>query len=306
MRKNLTLACKFAKLYRMNYERLHLLKDKTFPNERDLYGATDIRLENCRFDGIEDGESALKEARNIVLDNCYMNLRYPLWHDLGVCLNEVKLTENCRAALWYTQDVTATGCDMLGIKALRECNRVNLDRCNIVSPEFGWRSHFVRLSNSRAESEYLFLMATDVNLENVVFKGKYSFQYAENVVIENSVLDTKDAFWHAKNVTVKNSIVKGEYLAWYSRNLTFVNCRIIGTQPLCYCEGLTLVDCQMEDTDLSFEYSDVQAEIKGNIVSVKNPRSGKIVADSIGELIYTADSKYPCNCCVSERDKGHL
>ena len=42
----------------------------------------------------------------------------------------------------------------------------------------------------------------------------------------------------------------------------------------------------MEDTDLSFEYSEVEADIQGHIVSVKNPKSGRIVADSIGEIIW--------------------
>lgn len=282
---------------------LTVIENKTFPHERDLYAATNVRLVNCKFDGVEDGESALKEARSVTLESCFMNLRYPLWHDVGVDLRDVTMTENCRAALWYTEDVTIDKSNLLGIKALRECSNIRIGNSTIVSPEFGWKSHGVTIINSQVQSEYLFLMATDVKLDSVKFKGKYSFQYVENVTIENSVLDTKDAFWHANNVTVKNCVVKGEYLAWYSRNLTFINCKIIGTQPLCYCEGLTLVDCQMEETDLSFEYSAVQATINGNIVSVKNPRDGKIVADSIGELIYTDDSKYPCHCVVTTRNK---
>ena len=131
-----------------------------------------------------------------------------------------------------------------------------------------------------------FLDAKNIELDHIGFKGKYSFQYVENMVIRNSDLDTKDAFWHSKNVTVIDSVVKGEYLAWFSEGLTLVRCRIIGTQPLCYCRDLRLIDCEMENCDLSFEYSDVEAEIKGNIDSVKNPRSGRIIADSIGNVIY--------------------
>ena len=125
----------------------------------------------------------------------------------------------------------------------------------------------------------------DVKLRSVKMKGKYSFQYMENLEIDDCELDTKDAFWHSKNVTVKDSIVKGEYLGWFSENLTLINCKIIGTQPLCYCKNLKLVNCTMEDTDLSFEYSDVEADVKGHIISVKNPKSGRIIADSVGEII---------------------
>ena len=41
----------------------------------------------------------------------------------------------------------------------------------------------------------------------------------------------------------------------------------------------------MEDTDLAFEYSDVEADVRGHIISVKNPKSGMIMADSVGEII---------------------
>ena len=116
-------------------------------------------------------------------------------------------------------------------------------------------------------------------------QGKYSFQYTKNVLIENATLDTKDAFWHGNNIVVKNSTIKGQYLGWYSNNLTLINCKIIGTQPLCYCKNLKLVNCTMEDTDLAFEYSDVEATIKGSIDSVKNPKSGHIKADEIKDII---------------------
>ena len=41
----------------------------------------------------------------------------------------------------------------------------------------------------------------------------------------------------------------------------------------------------METCDRAFEYSDVDATIKGHIESITNPRSGTIRADSIGEII---------------------
>ena len=129
------------------------------------------------------------------------------------------------------------------------------------------------------------MRSSDLVLENVTLTGKYSFQYVENCVITGSTLNTKDAFWHAKNVTVKDSIINGEYLAWYSENLTLINCTIKGTQPLCYCKGLTLINCRMEDCDLAFERSQVEAEITTPVISIKNPLSGHISVPSVGEII---------------------
>ena len=107
----------------------------------------------------------------------------------------------------------------------------------------------------------------------------------ENAVFENCTLYAKDAFWHAKNVTVKNSVVQGEYLGWYCENVTFENCTLIGTQPLCYCKGLRLINCKMEEADLAFEKSEVEADIRSSLISVKNPASGHISLAGFEELI---------------------
>jgi hypothetical protein len=86
-------------------------------------------------------------------------------------------------------------------------------------------------------------------------------------------------------VTVKDSVINGEYLAWYSENVTFINCTIRGTQPLCYCKGLKLINCRMEECDLAFERSDVEAEITTPVISIKNPLSGHISVPAAGEII---------------------
>ena len=276
------------------------IENKTFPYERALYGEDGLYLKNCAFDGEEDGESALKEAKNITLDRCYMNLRYPLWHDENIKIINSEMTDKCRAALWYSSGVIIEDSNMFGIKAVRECSDITLKNTKVISPEFGWKNSKIIAVKCDIEGEYPFFMSKGLTFDNITLRGKYSFQYTENVVITNSVLDTKDAFWHAKNVTIKDSVVRGEYLAWYSEGLTLERCKIIGTQPLCYCKNLTLIDCEMESTDLSFEYSDVFATVKGEIMSVKNPRSGFIRADKIGEIILTDDSKYECKCEITE------
>lgn len=258
---------------------------KTFDEERALYGLDGAKVVRCRFDGPADGESALKECKNLEIEGCFFNLRYPFWHVTDAVIRECEMTAQCRAALWYDEAVTLENCRLMGIKALRECSKVRLIGSSVVSPEFLWRCRRVQVENTDMESEYPFFECTDLEITGLRMKGKYSFQYVENAVIRNSDLNTKDAFWHSKNVTVYDSIVRGEYLGWYSENLKLVRCKIIGTQPLCYCKGLVLEDCTMEGTDLSFERSQVQAAIIGHIDSIKNPASGKIMADSIGQQI---------------------
>ena len=266
-----------------------IISKETFPQERALYGARHVELRECRFEGVEDGESALKECEDVTVYDTFFDLRYPLWHVKGVRIVGSEMTSNCRASLWYSEDVKIENSRLHGIKAVRECERVDITGTDIVSPEWGWRSRGVKMKDSTIDSVYCLLMARDVQFDNVKMSGKYSFQYVENATFRNCEFDTKDAWWHAKNVTVEDSVVKGEYLGWYSDGLTLINCTIIGTQPLCYCKNLTLQSCRMIDTDLSFERSEVNAEIEGEVLSIKNPYLGKIVADGVGEIIIDDD-----------------
>ena len=259
--------------------------DRQFDEERALYGSDHIEIIRCRFDGPADGESALKEGKNISVKDCYFNLRYPFWHDTHLSIENSEMTELCRAALWYSSDIRISGTKMHGIKALRECADVTIEDSDIVSPEFGWSVRSIAMKDSHAEGEYFMMRSDHLKFDNVTLKGKYSFQYIEDSEFDNCNFDTKDAFWHAKNVVVRNSVIKGEYLAWYSENITFENCTIIGTQPLCYCKGLRMINCQMIDTDLSFEKSEVEADIINVIDSIKNPKFGTITVTGVKEII---------------------
>ena len=263
-----------------------VIENKTFDEERALYGAQQIFVQNCRFDGPADGESAFKECRSIQVADSFFNLRYPFWHDTELKIHNCEMTELCRAALWYSEDITITDSKLHGIKALRECGNVTMEGCDVISTEFGWFTRGIKMTDTCVQGEYFMMRSDHLHFTNVHLKGKYSFQYIEDSLFENCILDTKDAFWHAKNVTVRNCTVKGEYLAWYCENVTFENCKIIGTQPLCYCKGLKLVNCEMLDTDLSFEKSEVEATLTAPIISIKNPLLGHISVPAVGELIY--------------------
>lgn len=264
---------------------MKLIENETFDMERALYGSDGILVRNCSFDGPADGESALKESRNVQMEHCFFNLRYPFWHDEGLRISDSEMTELCRAALWYSHDIEITDSKLHGIKALRECGQVRMERCDVISPEFGWSVHGIGMKDSSVQGEYFMMRSDRLKFDGVKLKGKYPFQYIEDSEFDNCEFDTKDAFWHARNVVVKNSVIKGEYLAWYCENVTFINCRIIGTQPLCYCKNLRLENCEMIDTDLSFEKSQVEATLTCPIISIKNPASGHIYVPEVNEII---------------------
>jgi len=265
---------------------LKRIENLTLDEERALYGSDGVIVSNCRFDGPADGESALKECRNVRTENCFFNLRYPFWHDDSIEIADCELTELCRAALWYSNGIRITGSKLHGIKALRECAHVHMENCDVISPEFGWNSADITMKHVSNAGEYFMFQAKNLHFDDVTLKGKYSFQYITDSVFENCHFDTKDAFWHAKNVIVRNSYIKGEYLAWYCENVTFENCVISGTQPLCYCKGLKLINCEMVEADLAFEKSEVEASISRPMISIKNPLKGRITVPEVDEMIW--------------------
>lgn len=280
---------------------MKIVENKVFDEERALYASRDAEIRNCTFAGPADGESALKESRNIKVTGCTFELRYPFWHDDGVWAENSVMTEECRAPVWYTKNATFKNFDIKGVKAFRECEDIKLIDCNAISPELGWCCRGVEIEGGDLTSEYFLLNSSDIKIDGLHFKGKYSFQYTKNVEIRNAVLDTKDAFWHSENVTIYDSEIKGEYAAWYSKNLKLVRCKVSGTQPFCYVENLVMEDCTTEGCDLAFEYSSVNATINGRIESIKNPLSGSIEADDIGEIIIDENVREGSDCRINKK-----
>lgn len=260
-------------------------QDQTYTIERALYATKDATIENCTFVS-EIGESPLKESQNIQVNNCSFLIRYPFWHDKKLIVTNCLLDASCRAPFWYDDDVVLKDTTIKGVKAFRESKNIEITNSKIESDEFGWCLDDVKVSDVELTSSYAFFRSTNLNINNFTFTGKYSFQYVKNAVIRNALLNTKDAFWHSENVTVIDSTIDGEYLGWYAKNLRLVNCIIKGTQPLCYAQNVILENCKMIDADLAFEYSSVDATIESEIISIKNPLTGRIKAKAIKEIIF--------------------
>lgn len=257
-----------------------LYQDQSWDEERALYGVRDAQIIRCAFEGPADGESALKETRQLTVEECRFDLRYPLWHVDSATISHCHFTSNCRAALWYDRDISLHHCTLNGTKALRECDEIILCDCQADSEEFSWFCRNLSLKDCNITSSYAFLQSRSITAENVQIHAKYAFQYAENVRISHSRLTTKDAFWHGKNITIEDCEIEGEYLGWYSENLRFVRCVLSGTQPLCYCSNLVLEDCTLLHADFAFEKSLVHAKLSHPVDSMRPPCPGS-------EIIYT-------------------
>lgn len=274
------------------------IKNAEFGGERPLFASQDLYIENVT---IHAGESALKECARVEAVNCRFEGKYPFWHNDGFVVRHCLFTEGARAALWYSRHLQMSDTLVEAPKMFREMDDIHLENVQLPhAAETLWHCRNVVLKNVEVkEADYLFMHSENIHIEDYRQQGNYSFQYCRNVEIRRAVIDSKDAFWNTENVTVYDSEIDGEYLGWHSRNLRLVNCKISGTQPLCYAHDLVLENCTFApDADLAFEYSTVHATINSPVHSVKNPRSGCIVAQSYGEIILDENIKAPADCRI--------
>ena len=275
------------------------IKDQSFGGERPLFESHNLRLENVT---ITEGESGIKECSNIEADRCRFEGKYPLWHVKGSKITNCYFAVGSRSAIWYSDDMVMEHCVIDGPKFFREMKNLTLRDVTINdADETFWNIDGLVIENvTLHEGTYPFMGCRNVKVNSLTSDSKYVFQYVKNVEIHNAHITTKDAFWEVENVTIYDSVLDGEYLGWHSKNLRLVNCHIGGEQPLCYAENLVLENCTFDAAcDRAFEYSTVEADIRGHIESIKNPASGNITADSIGEIIIDENIKGPADCVIS-------
>ncbi len=267
------------------------VRARRLTGERALFMSRGLRIFDTIFD---DGESPLKESRDIELQNCMFKWKYPLWYCRGVRVRDCQWFEMARAGVWYTEDMEVTRAVIEAPKNFRRCRGLTLRDVDMPNAaETLWACRDVTLENVAAKGDYFAMNCEDVRARNLRLVGNYSFDGTKNVTVEDSRLLSKDAFWNSENVTVRDSFISGEYLGWNGKNLTFENCTIESLQGMCYIENLTMRRCKLLNTTLAFEYSTVEADIVGSVDSVINPTSGTIRANAIGELILEKDKVDP-------------
>lgn len=276
------------------------IKEEFLTGERALFNSSDLLITDTIFD---DGESPLKESKNIELVGSMFRWKYPLWYCNNVKVKDCTWFEMGRAGVWYTNDILVEDSLLEAPKNFRRCNNLTLKNVSFVNAaETLWSCSDVHLDHVVAKGDYFAMNCKDLSINDLNLYGNYSFDGVENMEIHNSKLLSKDAFWNSDNVTVYDSFISGEYLGWNAKNLTLINCTIESLQGLCYIDNLVMKNCKLINTTLAFEYSTVDAEISSKINSVINPSSGTISCDHINELIMEKDKIDPSKTIIKCRN----
>ena len=244
---------------------MELIKDKEFGGERPLFTIHDTRLENIT---IADGESGIKQCQNIEASHCRFYGKYPWWHVDGALIEDCYFALDSRSAIWYTNDLVMRRCRIDAPKFFREMRNVELEDVQLLdADETFWKVDGLRLKNV------------------CLHGGTYPFMFSKNIYIDGLESDSKYVFQYCQDVEVHNAKI------------------LAGEQLLCYADNLVLEDCTIDKAcDRMFEYSTVEADIRGHIEHIKNPTSGHITADSIGSVTIDENVRQPNNCIIKTRN----
>lgn len=259
------------------------IKEQRLTGERALFRSKDLSIEYSIF---ADGESPLKESRDISLKNTSFQWKYPLWYCRNITVQDCDFAEMARAGIWYTDNITVADTLYEAPKGFRRVKGLTLRNVDLPhAEETLWHCSDVTLENVVAKGDYFAMNCDHMKLDQFRLVGNYCFDGCHDVEVHHAKMLSKDAFWNCENIMVYDSYICGEYLGWNSRNVTFVNCVIESLQGMCYMDNVVMKNCRLLNTTLTFEYSTADVETAGRIESVKNPSAGVIRAGEIGELI---------------------
>ena len=288
-------------VYNQQQKEMESISKQHFEGERPLFAKHHLRLEQVT---ICDGESAIKECSDIEAEDCRFWGKYPFWHVHGFRINRCQFDVGARSALWYSDHLDMRDTRIDGPKMFREMSDLYMENVTINdADETFWRCRNVEARSLELhDGTYPFMFSDNIRIDGLKSDSKYVFQYCKNVELHNAHIVTKDSFWECENVTIYDSLLDGEYLAWHSKNVRLVNCHLAGEQLLCYADQLVLENCTFDQAcDRVFEYSNVEASIRGHIENIKNPISGHVVADSIGSITIDEHVRQPNNCIIETR-----
>ena len=253
--------------------------------ERALFMSRALTINNCIF---ADGESPLKESKELEIKQTSFQWKYPLWYCQDVKVTDSTFFEMARAGIWYTDNISLTDILYEAPKGFRRCKGISLNKVHFLNAdETLWNCSDIQMNNVTAKGNYFAMNSRNIKIDGFNLAGNYSFDGCENIEVKNAKMISKDAFWNCNNVVVRDSYICGEYIGWNSENVTLENCTIESNQGFCYMKNVVLKNCRLLNTALAFEYvSDVDAEITTKVISIKNPISGRITAAGVEEIIF--------------------
>ena len=211
---------------------MQAITQQLLSGERALFQGRDLQITDCVF---EDGESPLKESRNIVVRDSVFRWKYPLWYSEGVEVEHSLFEFNAHAAFWYSKNMTFHDCTIQAPKEFRRNEHVTVERTAFTdAAETFWECRKVTLREVSAAGDYFAMNSENLDIRDFQLTGNYCFDGARNVTVDHARLISKDAFWNCENVrcatrSSAGSIWHGTRRTSHSRTAPSNRCRDCAT-----------------------------------------------------------------------------
>lgn len=168
---------------------MEIIKQKYLSGERALFKSNNLKIEDSIF---ADGESPLKESKDIEINETIFKWKYPLWYCNDVKVTNSTLLETARSGIWYTKNIS--------------------------------------IIDSIIEAPKTFRRAQNIYLENVDLPiAQETLWNCENVTVYDSTIIGEYLGWNSKNITFINCTIESLQGLCYIENLKLINCKLINT-----------------------------------------------------------------------------
>ena len=180
------------------------IHQESLSGERALYRGANLKIYDTVF---HDGESPLKESRDIELYGTEFQWKYPLWYSKNVYVKDCVWQPMARSGVWYTEHMTVDDSMIWGPKNFRRCKDITIRNTSLPdAAEMLWSCSRIRLEHVTAKGDYFGMNSSDIYIDGLDLYGNYAFDGGRNIEIHNSKLLTKDCFWNCENVTIDADI----------------------------------------------------------------------------------------------------
>ena len=120
--------------------------------ERALFQEHDSRISYCTF---ADGESPLKESRDLEIDNCLFRWKYPLWYSKNITMKNSALFDMARAGIWYGENISVQDTVIEAPKNFRRTRGIVLQNVNFPNAsETLWNCQDIEMDSVTARGDY--------------------------------------------------------------------------------------------------------------------------------------------------------
>jgi hypothetical protein len=120
--------------------------------ERTLFHGEGLDISHSVF---RDGESPLKESRDVKLHDSSFEWKYPLWYTRQAEVRGGELLDTARSGIWYTHGIAMTDTLIAAPKTFRRSSDITLDHVSMPNAqETLWTCEHVAMSDVQANGDY--------------------------------------------------------------------------------------------------------------------------------------------------------